>query len=324
MDNSHNEVEDELIAVTVTSGSNNDCKTLLVSKIALLRNSGLSQHYLSVASYQAANRLPLPSKFYSAVDPWQAVINLGNDPMTGRYNMQPVAMLDVGDDSEDNSSNSKAITLETEINKLLLAFDLASYLDDDNYFNFLVRCLVVNSNKLPEVLMSHAELRADIKHHIYLHCPYLLLPEELRDKASFLKTWLDTFSHKESISYNKSICVMTVNQQALFNYNSLSKANQEAYDRLVANAEPREYDVYPHKRIILNNELNAVSGQLEFSIMVVLYLDHNCHLRYRSTSKIQFGNKSGRLIQDSIEHRWPADGGDIEICNDPTVIDGGE
>lgn len=83
--------------------------------------------------------------------------------------------------------NGNPTTID-EINTFLLCLDLESFLDDDGYFQFLLKCLFDNWSTLNDVVY-HNDNEA-IQHEILVHIPYQLLPRHVKENSNFYKSWL--------------------------------------------------------------------------------------------------------------------------------------
>ena len=293
-------------------------KTLVVSGTALLRNSGLCQHYLlAVTDFESTPQLPLPSKYYDVVDLWFTVIKSGNNPATGRYNLPIIKVLngdggDGGDGSNDHDGN---ITIAT-IDNLLSGFSLASYLDDNNYFSYLVRSMIYDWQELQPPVLSmswQAKLTNDLERQMYLHFPHELLPDKLRTNTAFITSWVQNFSDKEEVIYNGGNSSMTVSKTPLIRYETLSDKEKAIFNKLLVGKQPKEYDSYPNVCKLFSRERTINGDEIKIASIKFLYFDFNFRLRYETATDFDdmIITKPRRRLPD---YRWSIDG-EFEIVN---------
>lgn len=72
---------------------------------------------------------------------------------------------------------------------LIDCFDIESYFEHKEYFDYLVECVVKNYSLFELVIRE--KIRKEIQKEIYLVCPYTLLPESYRQDKVFLNSWIE-------------------------------------------------------------------------------------------------------------------------------------
>lgn len=71
---------------------------------------------------------------------------------------------------------------------LFSCFDLESYLDDKEYFNYLIQQMFDHWSSCQGMITDHSD--NDILQEVLLLCPYQLLPQYMRNNPNFIKLWL--------------------------------------------------------------------------------------------------------------------------------------
>jgi len=76
-----------------------------------------------------------------------------------------------------------------DANFLLECLMLSNYLDDNNYFQYLLSQLFNNWSNMSFIVYGD-KISNELQYDILLHCPYDFLPQKFRDDNVFITTWL--------------------------------------------------------------------------------------------------------------------------------------
>ena len=87
-----------------------------------------------------------------------------------------------------NFLNGKPTQITTT-SKLEMCFDMESYLDDPNYFQYLLRQMFGLWSSIGSDFL-YGDLNPNIRRSVLLWCPYDFVPIEYIDNAAFFKQWL--------------------------------------------------------------------------------------------------------------------------------------
>jgi len=129
----------------------------------------------------------LPDKYHSVFNIY--VASLENDVTCLSHNTSP----------HNTSPHNTSPHVSQE--QIQLCFDLEAYIDDHNFFEFLVNLLLYNWTELSLVIQK---LPTDIQREVLLCCPLPVIPirKYFRDET-FIKRWLKSNKDKEIVLVTK-------------------------------------------------------------------------------------------------------------------------
>ena len=140
--------------------------------------------------------------------------NVVNIDIPDKYNSVFATYIAVLTSSATNRATNRAATASSlgNFEELLLCWNLESYLDDNNYFNWLMEQSYSWWSQFQPLIEQLAQVQ-----QIYLHSPYQTLPDKYSGSFPFLWQWLDINVGKDIVlndTDSYSVEIMTDEEDA--------------------------------------------------------------------------------------------------------------
>jgi len=175
-----------------------------------------------------------------------------------------------------NLLHGKASSITTA-NKLVDCFVMNNYLQDHDYFNYLVQQLHDRWSSLASAVTTNSNLTDTTLRQIYLYTPFNLAPDNLKLDSSFVRLWLETngsgsvatvdsihytltvnSDYNFFISMSSSSCAVAVDQQP---FAVIVDQQQQQQQLQMTSPVIKEVDYLLYDSYVLRQEGVVVNGQ---------------------------------------------------------------